>query len=70
MLWRVEPVEGRLAEEAKGPVGGLAEKGSRKVDEQAEPRATVVAVRPTLLRPVQGDRSRLPFAATELIAYG
>ena len=45
-------MEGRLAEEAKGPVGGLAEKGSRKVDEQAEPRATVAAVRPTLLLPV------------------
>ena len=54
----------------KEPAGEEAAKEDEKVGVRVEPRATVEAVRPTLLRPVQGDRSRLPFAATELIASG
>ena len=48
----------------------VAAKENRKVGVQVEPRATVVAVRPTLLRPVLEDRSRLPFVAMEPIASG
>ena len=52
------------------PAEEVAAKEDRKVGVRVEPRATVVAVRPTLLRPVQEDRSRLLFAATELIVSG
>ena len=53
----------------KEPAGEEAAKEDEKVGVRVEPRATVEAVRPTLLRPVQEDRSRLPFAATELVAF-
>ena len=59
-----------MEEMAREQAEEVAAKENRKVGVRVEPRATVVAVRPTLLRPVQGDRSRLPFAATELIASG
>ena len=63
-------MEGRLAETAREQAEEVASKENRKGGVQVEPRATVVAVRPTLLRPVLEDRSRPPFAATVLIASG
>ena len=55
---------------AREQAEGLAAKENRKVGVQVEPRATVAAVRPTLLHPVLEARNNLSYAAMALIASG